>query len=205
MTRAEERIKRAIDVACSAAAIGALWPLGVAIAVAVKLDSRGPILFRQKRLGRNARVFEIAKFRTMRQGSPVVIGPDKTVANPLRDDRVTRVGAVLRRTSLDELPQLLNVLAGEMSLVGPRPDLPEALGLYQGAERAKLDVKPGITGLAQISGRNLLAASAKWALDVRYAKEASLRLDLEILVATVLKVMRAEGVYRVASAQGSSE
>ena len=196
MKRREELLKRAIDLAVSGCALGTMWPLLVAIAAAVRLDSDGPALFRQKRLGRDGRIFEFLKFRSMRADADVRIGDDHVVVNPEDDDRVTRIGRWLRKASLDELPQLVNVLRGEMSVVGPRPDLPEALGMYDDRARRRLEVKPGITGLAQISGRNLLDAAAKWEIDAQYAETANLALDLSILARTFLKVANMEGIYR---------
>ncbi len=196
MNRLDELAKRTLDLAVASAGLAVLAPALAALGLAVRLDSPGPVLFRQRRLGRHGRPFELLKFRTMRPDADVVIGSDNVVANPVDDPRVTRIGRILRRTSLDELPQLLNVLRGEMSLVGPRPDLPEALEMYDDRERRKLDAKPGITGLAQVSGRNLLDAHTKWALDADYGASATLALDLRILAKTVWKVVTREGVYR---------
>ena len=131
-----QMVKRALDLAASAGGLTVLSPLLCGIALAVRLDSPGPAFYRQRRLGKVGRVFELLKFRTMKVGADVVIGDDRVVVNPVNDPRVTRLGAVLRRTSIDELPQLFNVLRGEMSLVGPRPDLPEATDMYSAAERA---------------------------------------------------------------------
>jgi lipopolysaccharide/colanic/teichoic acid biosynthesis glycosyltransferase len=196
MTEAGRIVKRLVDIGVSATLLFALTPVLFAIAIAVKFDSPGPVLFRQNRLGRHGRIFEILKFRTMCHGASVVIGDDHTVVNRADDDRITRVGRWLRQTSLDELPQLINVLAGEMSLVGPRPDLPEAFDMYRGDEVRKLDVRPGITGLSQVSGRNLLDAHAKWELDTRYAQKVVLATDLRIIARTVLNVVQLEGIYR---------
>jgi lipopolysaccharide/colanic/teichoic acid biosynthesis glycosyltransferase len=188
-------VKRSIDLAAAGAGLAALAPLLGAIAVAVKADSPGPVLFRQKRLGLHGEIFELLKFRTMKHGASVIIGSDHTVVNPVNDDRVTRVGAILRRASLDELPQLLNVLLGQMSLVGPRPDLPTGLEVYNDRQRRKLEVKPGITGLAQTSGRNLLSAEEKWEFDVRYVETQGLVVDARILWNTLRSVLVGTGVY----------
>ena len=191
-----KKIKRLTDIAVAGSVLSGSIPLLFFIAMAVKFDSPGPAIFRQKRLGKGGRIFEILKFRTMYSGASVVIGSDNTVLNSSSDDRVTKIGKLLRKTSIDELPQLINILSGDMSLIGPRPDLPEALDMYKGEERTKLNVKPGITGFAQVSGRNLLDARQKWALDVQYAKNVSLSLDVKIIVKTILKVIEHEGIYK---------
>jgi lipopolysaccharide/colanic/teichoic acid biosynthesis glycosyltransferase len=165
---------------------------------AIRVDSPGPIIHRQKRLGLNGRVFYVLKFRTMVRDAGVRITKDGVVQAAAKDTRVTRVGRWLRRTSLDELPQLVNVLVGEMSLVGPRPDLPEALGMYDDRERRRLDVKPGITGLAQVRGRNRLTAKQKWTLDIEYVDRHSIGRDLSILVRTVQIVLSRRDIYPVA-------
>lgn len=190
------RVKRLIDVSVASAALMTGAPILAVIALAVKLDSRGPILFRQRRLGKDGAIFDILKFRTMNEGASVVIGEDHTVVNPVGDFRVTRVGRLLRLTSLDELPQLLNVLKGDMSLVGPRPDLPEGLAVYDQRQKRKLEVKPGLTGLAQVSGRNRLGAEEKWELDVQYVEQQSAALDVRILLGTLVGVLRREGIYK---------
>ena len=132
----------------------------------------------------------------MLDGASVIIGDDHTVVNPTGDSRLTRMGGLLRHISLDELPQLINVFIGDMSIVGPRPDLPEALGIYTDEERIKLEVKPGITGLSQVSGRNLLSAHDKWSRDAQYVKEVGILRDLTILVKTIIKVAKREGIYK---------
>ncbi len=188
--------KRMIDVAGSAAALVLLAPLLALIAVAVRLDSRGPALFRQVRLGRELAEFSVLKFRTMHVGMPDDIhreyiatlaasaGDEAGLKKLTADPRVTRVGRVLRKTSLDELPQLFNVLAGQMSLVGPRPALAYELEHYEPRHFERFGVKPGITGLWQVSGRNRLGFREMLDLDAQYAREGNLLLDLRILVKT---------------------
>jgi lipopolysaccharide/colanic/teichoic acid biosynthesis glycosyltransferase len=147
-----------------------------------------PVLFRQTRPGLNGQPFEVIKFRTMRNA----MGPN---GRPLSDsERLTPLGRTLRRSSLDEIPQLWNVLRGDMSLVGPRPLLMEYLERYTPEQMRRHDVKPGITGLAQVSGRNTVPWEQKFELDVWYADNWSLWLDLKIIARTILKVLRAEGV-----------
>lgn len=188
--------KRAFDVGGALVGLLASAPiLGVACA-AIWMEDGAPTFHRQSRLGKDGKVFELWKLRTMRKGAAVRLGADGAVACEESDARLTRIGAVLRRTSLDELPQLWNVLRGDMSIVGPRPDLPEAERFYTPTDRERLKVKPGITGLAQVSGRNRLSPQEKWALDVEYVRRRSLFLDAQILLRTVLTILKAEGIFR---------
>jgi lipopolysaccharide/colanic/teichoic acid biosynthesis glycosyltransferase len=187
--------KRTLDLVLGTTALVALSPLMLVVGAAIRMDSPGPILFRQARLGKHGREFTLLKFRSMNANASVVIGRNNVVENPLNDPRVTRVGRLLRRTSVDEIPQLINVVIGDMSLVGPRPDLPIALTMYTSRQAHKLDVLPGITGLAQVSGRNLLSGAERWELDVQYSEAANLALDLRILAKTIWKVLGQEGVY----------
>lgn len=181
------QLKRAFDVVGATALLVVLSPLLALIAVAIRLDSRGPALFRQTRAGRDDVPFEILKFRSM------VVDADRDgMVTALGDPRVTRVGRILRMTSLDELPQLVNVVAGQMSLVGPRPLLP---GTVQPHERRRLDVRPGCTGLPVVSGRQSIDWDERIALDLRYVDEWTFWLDLRILAKTVLVVLSRQGVY----------
>lgn len=183
-------MKRILDFLVSACSLVMLSPLLVLIALVIRWDSRGEILFRQVRVGRGCRTFRMLKFRSMVLGAPL-LGPSHTED---QDKRVTRVGRYLRRSSLDELPQLFNVLKGEMSLVGPRPDLPEQRRLYDDAEwRLRHSVRPGISGLAQATLRSEANFRRRKSLDLYYARHQSLWLDLRILGATVLQVIRKGG------------
>jgi lipopolysaccharide/colanic/teichoic acid biosynthesis glycosyltransferase len=174
-------MKRMLDVALSAFALVVLSPLLLLVALAVAAEGGGPVLFRQQRVGRGGRPFGLYKFRSMVRDA-AAIGPYHTAAN---DARITRVGRVLRRTSLDELPQLLNVLKGEMSLVGPRPDVPAQEALYTPADwRLRCSVRPGITGLAQALLRSEATPQQRVELDLRYVREQSLGLHLRILAWT---------------------
>ncbi len=181
-------MKRLFDVVVSAVALAALSPLILAVAVAVRATLGGPVLFRHRRPGRFDRPFTLLKFRTMRG--------ERDALGDLVDDerRTSRLGAFLRKTSLDELPELVNVLRGEMSLVGPRPLLMAYLEHYTPEQRRRHEMRPGITGWAQINGRNDLAWNDKLALDVWYVDHASLGLDLKILAATVATVFGRRGV-----------
>ena len=173
------QIKHAADVAVATVLLLALSPLMCTIAVALLLTSGRPVLFRQRRPGLNGEPFTLCKFRTMR--------PPKAGQDPFTTDdvRVTRLGEVLRRTSLDELPELLQVLTGKMSLVGPRPLLMEYLPRYGARHARRHEVKPGITGLAQVSGRRSLTFGQRLDLDVEYVGNWSLRLDVQILLRTL--------------------
>ena len=183
-------VKRALDVALSSAALVALSPVMAACAVAIKAeDPAGPVLFNQERLGRHGRVFLMHKFRTMRVGAEHT---GSGVYSEKGDPRVTRVGRVLRATSLDELPQLANVIKGEMSLVGFRPPLtyhPWPWEQYTPEQRRMFDLRPGITGWAQVNGRRTVAWPDRIALNVWYAEHVSLALDAKIVLMTVAKVL----------------
>jgi lipopolysaccharide/colanic/teichoic acid biosynthesis glycosyltransferase len=194
--------KPLLDRVAAAALLLVLSPLLLLSAAAVLVDSGRPLFFLQPRLGRFGRPFGIIKFRTMRPGAPAALLPDGSTLVTAGDPRVTRVGRVLRATSLDELPQLVNVLRGEMSLVGPRPDLVEQERLYDDEVRPKLEVLPGITGLAQVSGRNGLPWRERLRLDARYARGVSFGGDVRILLRTVVVVARPSGIHPAAGAAG---
>jgi lipopolysaccharide/colanic/teichoic acid biosynthesis glycosyltransferase len=176
------------------AALGLLAgaPILAVAAVAIKLTSPGPVLYRQQRAGRHGAAFEVYKLRTMRMGAdPVGVGTPVLEGDP----RVTRVGAVLRRFSLDEIPNLVNVLRGEMAIVGPRPTLAAQVELYTPRQRRRLEVKPGLTGWAQINGRAGIPWEERIELDVWYVDNRSPRLDLEILGRTVRLLASGHGLY----------
>lgn len=175
-------LKRALDVSVATTGLAVLSPMLVAISVAVMLDSPGGPLFSQQRLGLHGRPFTLYKFRTMRP-APITYNADGSTRIDDSDARVTRVGRHLRG-ALDELPQLVNVLRGEMSLVGPRPDLVTQRALYAPGEERKLDMRPGITGLAVVLGRTDLPWKSRIAVDIRYVNEWNLALDLEIAAKT---------------------
>ena len=182
------RVKRLIDVAVAASVLVLGAPVLAATAALVYADVGRPVLFRQPRVGLAGRVFELIKFRTMKDA----VDRD---GRPLPDgERLGRIGRLLRASSLDELPQLINVLRGEMSLVGPRPLLVEYLPRYSAQQARRHEVQPGITGLAQVAGRNALSWPEKFALDVYYVDHQSLGLDLAILARTVAAVVRRDGI-----------
>ena len=180
--------KRVVDVVVALGGLLVLSPVLTLIAIAIKGGSRGPVLFRQERTGLQGRRFRVFKFRTMREAYD-------RFGKPLPDaERLTALGRFLRKSSLDELPQLINVLRGEMSLVGPRPLLPEYLNRYTPEQNCRHQVKPGITGWAQVRGRNSLSWEKKFDLDVWYVDHWNVWLDLSILWMTFIKVIRREGV-----------
>ena len=178
-------VKRGLDIAVSAVGLVVSAPVQLVTAGVVLRAHGRPVLFRQPRPGKDGVVFELAKFRTMRH-------PDATHVTDA--DRLTSVGLFLRSTSLDELPTLWNVLKGDMSLIGPRPLLVDYLPRYSPEQARRHEVRPGVTGLAQVSGRNALSWEAKFALDVEYVDRRSLRLDLEILLRTVRSVLGRRGI-----------
>ena len=176
-------IKRALDYGLAAGGLVGCAPVMVAIAVAIKLDSPGSVFYVQDRLGRGGRPFRLLKFRTMRD-APIRYNPDGSTRIDPGDDRVTRVGRYLRGAA-DELPQLLNVLRGEMSLVGPRPDMASQRALYTAEDELKLAALPGLTSLAVVHGRNEIPWKQRVAIDARYIERWSLWLDLRILAQTL--------------------
>ena len=186
-------IRRTLDILVSSLALLLSSPVLAVAMVAVRLESRGPIIYRQRRVGLNGRQFDVLKLRTMVDGAEH-IGAGLAVNE--NDSRITRVGAFLRRTSLDELPNLLNVLRGEMSLIGPRPTLPVQVEQYTARQRGRLQIKPGITGLAQVNGRTSLPWSERIELDLYYIAHRSLALDLRILWRTVAMVLGGSGLYK---------
>lgn len=188
-------IKQLVETTLCVLSLPLTLPLLAVAAGLVRLSSPGPILFSQWRLGLEGRPFRVFKLRTMYADAADLRNPDGSAFSGASDPRVTPIGRYLRKTSLDEVPQLFNVLRGEMSLVGPRPDQVDQLRHYSGAERHKLTVKPGMTGLAQISGRNGIPWARRKALDLEYVNKRSLRLDLTILLKTVPYVVFRRGIH----------
>lgn len=177
-------IKRILDFVFALILLIVLSPIMLLAAIAIKLDSSGPVLFKQKRPGKDAKIFTIYKFRTMK------VETEKN-GKPLSDsERMTRVGAFLRKTSIDELPQLINILKGEMSFIGPRPLLVEYLPYYTKEEYKRHNVMPGITGWAQINGRNAISWEKKFELDLEYVRKISFIFDMKIIILTIIKIIR---------------
>jgi exopolysaccharide biosynthesis polyprenyl glycosylphosphotransferase len=206
-------LKRASDIIIASIAIALMSPLWLIVSILIKLDSKGPICYTQERVGMDGRIFLFYKFRTMRVGADDTVhreyqrqyiagSPETNQGDEARpayklveDKRVTRVGRVLRRLSLDELPQLLNVLRGDMSIVGPRPPIPYEVEAYQLWHRKRLDMKPGLTGLWQVSGRNRLPFEEMVRLDLFYIENWSLLLDLKIILRTLPVMLRGDDAY----------
>ncbi|MEK3941945.1 sugar transferase [Paenibacillus sp. FSL L8-0323] len=185
-------VKQTIDFLLALIGMLVLWPVFLIIAIAIKKTSKGPILFKQKRLGKNKSKFYILKFRTMRTDTPQDM-PTHLLEDP--DFFITKVGKFLRKTSLDELPQIINILKGEMSIVGPRPALWNQYDLI--AERDKYganDIKPGLTGWAQINGRDELPIEKKASLDGEYVNKMTMGLDVKCFFFTIIKVLKSDGV-----------
>jgi exopolysaccharide biosynthesis polyprenyl glycosylphosphotransferase len=198
----QARAKRAFDIVAAVLLLILLSPLLALLALIIRLDSKGPVIFRQTRCGKDGKLFIFYKFRGMvadAEARQAEFDHLNEAQGPIfkmkHDPRVTRVGRVLRRTSLDELPQLWNVLRGEMSLVGPRPPLPKEVERYEAWHQARLRAVPGITGLWQVSGRSHLGFDEMTRLDIEYLNVWSLALDLRILVRTVVAVVFAHGAY----------
>lgn len=185
-------IKRLIDIVVSLVVLIPFLPLWVLIAILIKLTSEGPVFFLQDRPGKNKEIFKIYKFRTMRPGSEKMVKGKEVF---LDDDRITTIGRFLRRTKLDEIPQVLNVLKGEMSLVGPRPERIDSLADYTEEISKRLNMKPGMTGLAQVSGNIYLSLEDRYKYDVYYVENFSLLLDLKIILRTIGVILFGEDKY----------
>lgn len=182
-------IKRAFDITASAVILTVSSPVMLAAAAAIKTSDGGHVLFRQKRPGKNGKIFTVYKFRTMKEKTEDENG------NPLSDmERMTKAGSFLRKTSLDELPQFVNVLKGEMSFIGPRPLLCEYLELYSEEQMRRHEVRPGITGWAQVNGRNAISWEEKFDYDIYYVDHMSLGLDIKIILKTVKNVLLHDGI-----------
>lgn len=186
-------VRRAIDIVVSALGLVLASPLLALAVLAIRLEGPGPALFRQVRVGKDGELFEMLKLRTM------VRDAERTGAGPAineGDARITRTGRLLRRSSLDELPNLINVLRGEMSLIGPRPTLPSQVAQYTERQRGRLAIRPGITGWAQVHGRASLPWPERIELDLHYVEHRSAAMDMRILARTVALVMGGSGLYK---------
>jgi len=186
-------MRRLIDIAVAASALVLTSPLLAAAVLAIRLESRGGAIYRQRRAGKDGVAFDVFKLRTMVDGAEHI---GAGLAVNAGDSRITRVGALLRRSSLDELPNLFNVLRGDMSLIGPRPTLPVQVAQYSQRQRRRLAVKPGITGWAQVNGRASLPWPERIELDLYYIEHRSLALDLKILARTPAMVLGGGGLYK---------
>ena len=188
-------VKRAFDIAFSIIALPLVLLALAVLAPAIHREDKGPVFYNAPRVGKDGRPFIMYKLRSMRVNAPDLLMDDGSTYNGADDPRMTRVGPFMRKTSLDELPQVLNVLKGDMSLIGPRPDLQREVDLYQGDEGRKLEVKPGITGYAAVYGRNSLPWHERLALDVHYVDHVSFLLDARIFFRTFAVVLGQEGIY----------
>lgn len=187
--------KRLLDIAISLVAIIPVGLVILALAPIIHFEDGGPVFYNAPRVGKNGRSFTMYKLRSMRVNAPDLVMEDGSTYNGADDPRMTRVGAFMRKTSLDEFPQFINVLKGDMSVVGPRPDLQRETELYQGDEGDKLLVLPGITGYAAVYGRNSLPWHDRLALDVFYVNNVSFLLDVKIFLKTFSTVFSGDGVY----------
>jgi exopolysaccharide biosynthesis polyprenyl glycosylphosphotransferase len=194
-SRLSEVAKRTLDVTFSPLALIVLSPLLLAIAIAIKLDSKGPVLFVQRRSGRGGTFFTLYKFRSMHVGSTVEVRDDGAIVKLTKDDRITRVGRLIRRFSLDEVPQLLNVLRGEMSLVGPRPLVEAEAAVLRDWQERRADLRPGLTGPWQVAGRSHIPFQEMVKFDYQYVAGWSLARDVEIILATIPAVLAGRGAY----------
>jgi lipopolysaccharide/colanic/teichoic acid biosynthesis glycosyltransferase len=192
-------VSRALDILLAAVLLVVTAPLLALAALAIRLESNGPVFYRQRRVGKDGRPFEVWKLRTMVPGAESMGAGIYVVEG---DPRITRVGRLLRRFSLDELPNLVNVLKGDMAMVGPRPTVQEQVDRYTERQRRRLEVKPGITGWAQINGRTSLPWPERIELDVWYVENRSMRLDLRILARTARMLASGRGLYSEDLTQG---
>jgi len=193
VARRDDALRRAFDVALAAAVLVLAAPVIALALVAIRLESPGKAIYRQRRVGRDGREFDVLKLRTMVDGAERL---GAGLAVDAGDARITRVGALLRRSSIDELPNLVNVLRGEMAIVGPRPTLASQVAQYTERERGRLAVRPGITGWAQVNGRATLPWAQRIELDLWYIEHRSWRLDAQILWRSVRMVFGGDGLYR---------
>lgn len=189
------RIKRCLDLVCSFLLMPFFLLLLIPISIAIKIEDRGPIFYGGTRVGKDGKEFIMYKFRSMTVNAPDIRNEDGSTYNSSIDTRVTRVGRILRETSIDEVPQIINMLKGDMSLIGPRPGLPDLLSSYSQDEISKLRVRPGITGYTQAYYRNDITNREKRLKDAWYANNVSLWLDVKILFMTILTVLKRKGLY----------
>ena len=187
--------KRICDLAVGIVALPFVLIIIAVLAPIIHLEDKGPVFYNAPRVGKDGRDFKMYKLRSMRVNAPDLVMDDGSTYNGADDPRMTKIGAFMRRTSLDEIPQFLNVLKGDMSVVGPRPDLRRETELYEGDEGEKLTVKPGITGYAAVYGRNSLPWHDRLALDVYYVRNVTFALDVKVFFRTFATVFKQEGIY----------
>lgn len=189
-------IKRSLDLLLSLFLFPLFLIIYIIVAIAIKLDDRGPVFYFPQRIGKNGKIFKMYKFRSMKVNAPDIRLKDGSTFNSEDDPRVTRVGKFIRKTSIDELPQLINIILGDMSFIGPRPDSAMYLNQYTEEEKIILTVRPGITGYNQAVNRNSVGTKEKLQNDIYYVNNASLSFDLKILFLTVKTVILSKNVYR---------
>jgi undecaprenyl phosphate N,N'-diacetylbacillosamine 1-phosphate transferase len=187
--------KRLIDVSLCVLGFVFLIPLYIVVGLLIKIEDKGPIFYTADRIGKDSKLFKMYKFRSMKINAPDLLNPDGSTYNAKDDPRVTRIGKFIRETSIDETPQILNVLRGEMSIIGPRASLSGALGTYKDDEIDKMKVRPGITGYTQAYYRNGLSNREKRVKDAWYANNVSFWLDIKIFFKTIVTVFKREGLY----------
>lgn len=188
-------VKRLLDIVIGIVALPFLLVLVAVMAPLIYLEDKGPVFYNAPRIGKDGKPFKMYKFRSMKVNAPDLTMPDGSTYNGPDDPRMTKIGAFMRRTSIDEMPQFLNVLIGNMSVIGPRPDLERETLLYEGNEGEKLLVKPGITGYAAAYGRNSLPWHDRLAMDVHYVHNVSFAFDVKIFFKTIFTVFKQEGVF----------
>lgn len=196
--------KRVCDLVVSIVALPFVLIIIAVLAPIIHFEDKGPVFYNAPRVGKDGRDFKMYKLRSMRVNAPDLVMEDGSTYNGADDPRMTKIGAFMRRTSLDEIPQFLNVLKGDMSVVGPRPDLRRETELYEGDEGEKLTIKPGITGYAAVYGRNSLPWHDRLALDVYYVRNVTFALDVKVFFRTFATVFKQEGIY-VEEAASNSE
>ncbi len=189
-------IKRVLDIVIAIIGLPFFCLIFMILAPIIVLEDRGPVFYNAPRLGRNKKIFKMYKFRSMKVNAPDLRNQDGSTYNGANDPRVTRIGRIIRKTSLDEIPQILNILKGEMSLIGPRPDLIDALDVFQTGEEEKLSVRPGITGYSQAYHRNLIDLHDRFKEDVYYVRNISFVFDMKIFLQTIKTVLFRKGIYR---------
>jgi lipopolysaccharide/colanic/teichoic acid biosynthesis glycosyltransferase len=198
-------VKRVFDIALSLVALPFIGLEFLIVAPLITREDKGTFFYNAPRIGQGGKPFVMYKYRTMYMNAPDIVDEDGSTYNAPDDPRLTRIGALLRRTSLDELPQVINILKGDMSFIGPRPDIPREVEQYRGEEPLKLRVKPGISGYAQVYGRNALPWRERLALDVVYVRKQSFWLDVRIFFKTFAVVLGQEGIYEDGGNNGGSD
>ena len=201
----EKFVKRILDIVLSLVAMPFVLIICLILVPIIKHDDPGPAFYNAPRVGKDRVEFKMYQFRSMKVNSPDLKMPDGSTYNGPDDPRMTKVGAFIRRTSLDEVPQFFNVLIGNMSLIGPRPDVWDEVNLYEGREGDKLKVKPGITGYAQVYGRNSIPWKQRLQLDLYYVDNISFKLDVKIFFKTIASVFKEEGIYNEPESVESTE